>query len=369
MKCTFCLLFHLLTTLAKLIRPGGSRAVIAENLLLRQQLIIHSRARQRAPNLIIQDRALLGFLSLFLNPRRIARLSIIVKPSTLLKFHAALIKRKYRYLYSPRGGKKPGPKGPPKEVINAIVEMKQRNPRFGCPRIAQQINLAFGLDLDKDTVRRVLATHYKSDPSNRGPSWLTTIGHAKDSLWSRSAGPVDLFRCESNGPAPRLLKTHWVMVVMDQYTRRIIGFAVHAGNVDGPTLCRMFNQATTKQGWPKRISSDNDPLFLYHCWKANLRVLEIEEIKSLPHVPMSHPFVERLIGSIRRELLDQTFFWTATDLDNKLLAYQHYYNGHRCHSSRNGATPVDVMHSNVVDIKDYQWNKHCRGLFELPVAA
>ena len=57
MKCTFCLLFHLLTTLAKLIRPGGSRAVIAENLLLRQQLIIHSRARQRAPNLIIQDSA------------------------------------------------------------------------------------------------------------------------------------------------------------------------------------------------------------------------------------------------------------------------------------------------------------------------
>ncbi len=51
MKCTFCLLFHLLTTLAKLIRPGGSRAVIAENLLLRQQLIIHSRGRQRAPNL------------------------------------------------------------------------------------------------------------------------------------------------------------------------------------------------------------------------------------------------------------------------------------------------------------------------------
>ena len=50
---------------------------------------------------------------------------------------------------------------------------------------------------------------------------------------------------------------------------------------------------------------------------ANLRVLEINEIKSLPHVPMSHPFVERLIGSVRRELLDQTLFWTATDLENK----------------------------------------------------
>ena len=114
-----------------------------------------------------------------------------------------------------------------------------------------------------------------------GPSWLTTIGHAKDSLWS-----VDLFRCESI-----ILKTHWLMVVMAQYTRRIIGFAVHAGNVDGLAICRMFNDATSRQGWPQYLSSDNDPLFQYHRWKANLRVLEIEEIKSLPHVLMSHPFV------------------------------------------------------------------------------
>jgi transposase InsO family protein len=130
-----------------------------------------------------------------------------------------------------------------KDVI-AIVTMKKRNPRFGCPRIPQQINLAFGLELNKNIVRRILATHFKQDPNNHGPSWLTTIGHAKDGLWSRDAGPVYLFRCESI-----LLKSHWVMVVMDQYTRRVIGFGVHAGNVDGPTLCRMFNQATSRQSW------------------------------------------------------------------------------------------------------------------------
>jgi hypothetical protein len=62
----------------------------------------------------------------------------------------------------------------------------------------------------------------------------------------------------------------------------------------------MFSAATSRQGWPKYISSDNDPLFQYHRWKANLRVLDIEEINSVPHVPMSHPFVERLIGSVRR---------------------------------------------------------------------
>ena len=192
MKDVIYLLLNLLTTLAKLLRPGGGRAVIAENLRLKQQLIIHSRSRQRAPNLTTRDRALLGFMSLFLNPRRIIRAAIIIKPSTLLSFHNALKKRKYRLLYSPRGGRKPGPKGPSKEIIQAIVEMKQRNPRYGCPRIAQQINLAFGLELDKDIVRRVLAVHYKPDPSMRGPSWLTTLGHAKDSLWS-----VDLFRAES----------------------------------------------------------------------------------------------------------------------------------------------------------------------------
>jgi len=245
MKDVVFLLFELLTTLAKLRRPAGARAVIAENLLLKRQLFIHSRSRQRAPDLNTPDRILPGLLSLFLAPRRIARAAIIIKPSTLLAFHHALRKRKYRLLYSPRGsGRKPGPRGPTEEVIKPIVEVKQRNPRFGCPRIAQQINLAFGLNLDKDAVRRVLAAHYKPDPVDNGPSWLTTLCHAKDSLWSRDAVPIDLFRAESV-----TLKTHWILVVMDKSTRRIIGFAIHAGDIDGSVLVRLFNNATSGQCW------------------------------------------------------------------------------------------------------------------------
>ena len=139
MRDVIYLLFHLLTNLAKLIRPGGSRTVIAENLLLKQQLITHNRSRQRAPNLSTQDRALLGFWSLLLNPRHITRSAIIIKPSTLLRFHNALKKRNYQMLFSPGGGRRPGPKGPSTEVINAIVEMKRRNPRYGCPRIASRL--------------------------------------------------------------------------------------------------------------------------------------------------------------------------------------------------------------------------------------
>ena len=70
--------------------------------------------------------------------------------------------------------------------------MKRRNPRFGCRKIAEQIAQAFGIEIDKDTVRRILAKHYYPDPDGVGLSWLTAIGHANDSLWS-----IDLFRCES----------------------------------------------------------------------------------------------------------------------------------------------------------------------------
>ena len=118
-----------------------------------------------------------------------------------------------------------------------------------------------------------------------------------------------LLRCESI-----LLNTHGVLVAMDQFTRRIIGFGVHAGDVDGRALCRMFNIAISSRGAPKYVSSDNDPLFLYHQWQANLRILGTDEIKAIPYTPLSHPFVERLIGTIRRERLDQTLFWNTSDL-------------------------------------------------------
>lgn len=170
MKETAILIFHLLTTIARLLGPGGARAIVAENLLLKHQLLVHARSRHRSPNLSTQDRALLGFWTLFLSPRRILRATIIVRPSTLLKFHEAMKRRKYRLLYSARRTGKPGPKGPSNEVIDAVVGMKQRNPRYGCPRIAQQINAAFGLAIDKDIVRRILDKHYRPNPRDNGPS-------------------------------------------------------------------------------------------------------------------------------------------------------------------------------------------------------
>ena len=250
-------LLHLAVIAAKLCGPGGVRAVIAENLILRQQLIVLRRGRRRAPNLTRSDRLMFGAWSLFLSLGRIRKVAIAIRPSTLLALHQALVRRKYRRLFSSTScAKKPGPKGPDEALIKAIVELKSRNPRFGCPRIARIISQTFGIDIDKNVVSRVLAKHYRSAPRGTGPSWLSFIGHSRDSLWS-----VDLFRCESI-----MLRSYWVLVVMDQFTRRLVGIGVHCGTVTGADLCRMFNAAIHGQGVPRHLSTDHDPLFEARRW-------------------------------------------------------------------------------------------------------
>src|SRR5688572_6011667 len=356
------LFVHLIATVARLLGRGGARSVVAESLLLKHQLLILNRSRTRAPNLRPLDRVIAGLCTGLMRPSRLLRSAIVLKPATIMAFHRALVKRKYRLLFSPQRRGRPGPKGPAPELTAAIIEMKRRNPRFGCRRIAQQLAFMFGVEIDKDVVRRVLARRYRPEPGSQGPSWLTFLGYGKDSLWS-----VDFFRCES-----LLLRTHWVMVVMDQFTRRIIGFAVRAGAVDGPATCGMFNQAVAAALTPPRhLSSDHDPLFEFHRWKANLRILNVTEIKTVPEVPLSHPFIERLVGTIRRELLGPVPFLSAGDLERKLLHFRDYYNRDRVHASL-GLTPEAQATSTerrLLDLRKYRWECYCRGLYQLPAAA
>jgi transposase InsO family protein len=354
------LLIHVIVTMVRLAGPGGLRSVVAESAMVRHQLLILNRGRKRGPNLGASDRIAAGLRILFMSPARILRSAIVLKPSTLLHLHNLLRKLKHRLLFSSKCGRRPGPKGPNKELIDAVVAMKRRNPSWGCPRIAQQITLAFGVEIDKDVVRRILSVPYQPE-SDGGPSWLTFIGHRKDSLWS-----CDLFRCES-----ATLRTYWVLVVMDQFTRRWIGFGVLRGIVDGAALCRMFARAIRGQGRPQYLSSDHDPLYRFHPWQANLRALEVTEIKTVSYVPLSHPFVERLIGTLRREYLDRTLFWTTVDLETKLFDFQHFYNRHRTHGGLEGRLPEPGTDgpTSPIDFKSYRWRRDRRGLYQTPIAA
>jgi putative transposase len=128
---------------------------------------------------------------------------------------------------------------------------------------------------------------------------------------------LDLFRTES---IP--LRSHWVLVIMDQFTRRIIGFCVQAGSVDGPALCGMYNRAISDEDLPIRLSTDHDPLFKFHRWQGNLRILDVERVQIVPEVSWSYPFIERLIAIVRPEHLDRLFFYSLSLL---LLAPRQIY--------------------------------------------
>ena len=82
--------------------------------------------------------------------------------------------------------------------------------------------------------------------------------------------------------------------------------------------------------------------------------------------------VERLIGTIRREYLNRVLFWSARDLERKLLLFKEYYNRDRVHRGLNGIShdkKGSITSRKIARLNDYRWEKHCRGLYQLPAAA
>ena len=150
MRDIFTLFLHAIVTIVQLSRPGGLRSVVAESVLLRHQVLILNRGRKRAPNLRASDRIIAGLCTLLMRHARVLRSAVVLKPSTLLHFHKMLTKEKYWLLFSPNRTCRPGPKGPARELIDAVVEMKRRHRTWGCKRIAHQIALAFGVEIDKE---------------------------------------------------------------------------------------------------------------------------------------------------------------------------------------------------------------------------
>ena len=126
MRELLLLAVHLILTLAKLLPLGDVRSFIAESLLLKHQLIDCGCSRRRAPPLTTLDRFVLGLTTMFVRPQRVEKLAAILKPATLLRFHKALVDRKYRRLFASAGTRrKPGPKGPTKDHTVGITEIKQ----------------------------------------------------------------------------------------------------------------------------------------------------------------------------------------------------------------------------------------------------
>ena len=139
MRDLFVLFVHLVVITVRLMRPGGARAIVAESLLLKQQLLIVTRSRRRAPDLRPLDRIVAGLCVGLVRRARLHRYAIVLKPATILRFQRLLVSRKYKELFSSKRRGRPGPKGPSAELTAAIVERNRRNPRFGYQRAADQV--------------------------------------------------------------------------------------------------------------------------------------------------------------------------------------------------------------------------------------
>src|SRR5262245_22293582 len=217
------LAIHLLATVAKLLRPGGVRAVVAESVLLKHQLVISSRARRRAPNLNSFDRFVLGLGSLFVPAGPVPKLAVMLKPQDLVEIPRGAQETQIPVAFLVGGSSAPRPK-------RAIAGTHRRDRRVQAPQSPDRLSPHRPGDR-ADLWRRYRQRHrpprareaLSTRNRKRWPVLAELYRDLKDSLWS-----VDLFRCESI-----LLRSHWVMVVMDVFTRRIIGFGVERADLCG----------------------------------------------------------------------------------------------------------------------------------------
>ena len=139
---------------ARLCWPGGKSLLVAEVILLRQQLLLIRRKQKRAPALNNWDRFVFAFTTFFIKSSRLPNLSSSVAHSTLVGLHKALVQRKV--LTSISGLKrKPGPRGPSPELIELIVEIQQKNPKYGCPRIAMLVSQLLRIKINVSLVQRI----------------------------------------------------------------------------------------------------------------------------------------------------------------------------------------------------------------------
>ncbi len=295
----------------------ASRAVLAaENLALRQQLAVLVRSRPR-PRLTWRDRLFWVWLSrLFSRWRDWLN---IVEPETVVRWHRAGFRLFWRWKSS---GGKPGRAAIPRAVIALIQRMANENPTWGAPRIRAELHL-LGHDVAESTVAKYMPRRRKP-PSQ---TWKTFLYNHVGCLAS-----VDFFVVPTI--TFRLL---YGFVVLSHDRRRVVHYNVTAS----PTaewVATQLRQAFPFDTAPRYLLRDRDGVY-GEAVRRCLRSLGIEEVLTAPRSPWQNPYAERLIGSIRRDLLDRVIVLGERHLMKLLRSYFGYYHTARCHQSLDGNAP------------------------------
>jgi putative transposase len=298
----------LLAFVATLFRPRESLRL--EHLALRHQLAVYKQTVHR-PRLRPTDRLLWAWLSR-LWPGWQATLTF-VQPRTVIAWQQQRFRDHWRRL---SWSKQPGRPPMAKELRDLIREMSQANPTWGSPRIVGELR-KLGINIAKSTVEKYRVRPRKP-PSPTGKTFLNN--HVKDVV------SLDCF------VVPTVTyKILFVLVILAHERRRV----VHVKATEHPTAAWTAQQIAEAFPWekaPRYLLRDRDNIYGPY-FKQRVRHMGIEEVVIAPRSPWQNPYVERLIGSIRREVLDHVIILNERHLRRVLQAYLGYYHQWRTHLS------------------------------------
>ncbi len=285
-------------------------ALIAENALLRQQLVIARRSVKR-PRCTPADRALLVLLAGRLRAWRDALL--IVQPETLLRWHRQLFRRYWRRRSRTAAPAHRPPLAP--ETVALVRAMAAANHTWGAERIRGEL-LKLDLRVAKSTIQR-----YARDarPPRGGQSWATFLRNHAQEIWACDFLPV----------TDALFRPLYAFFVIALETRRV----VHVGVTRHPTdawVAQQLREATPFEQRPRYLIRDNDGKY----GQALARVAAasgITVLRTAYRAPKQNAVCERFLGSVRRECLDHLLILHEAHLRHALREYVRYFNHDRPH--------------------------------------
>jgi putative transposase len=308
-------LASLLATLPSILR---SRAALEqENLALRHQIGVLQRSARKRPKLILLDRLLWAALSRVWSEWRSAL--AIVQPETVVAWH----RRGFRlfWAWKIRRGHSGRPRLPC-EVRDLIRRMCRENPTWGAPRIHGEL-LKLGINVGESSVSKYMIRSRKP-PS---PTWRTFLdNHAKQLV------SIDFFTV----PTIRF-EVLYVFLVLAHDRRRILHFNVTA-HPTAEWTGQQLREAFPFEQVPRYLLRDRDAIFGEEFCRQ-VTDMGIHEVLSAPRAPWQRAYVERVIGSIRRECLDHVIVFQESSLRRILDSYFEYYHRSRTHLSLGKDSP------------------------------
>ncbi len=287
-----------------------SRASLELELVaLRHQLTVLRRQRPGRPRLFSTDRLL--WVWLYRICPQVLDAMVLVKPATVLDWH-----RKGFRLYWWRRSRPLGRPRMSREIRDLIRQMSQANPLWGAPRIHGEL-LKLGIEVSQATVGRYLPWRPKA-PS---PSWRSFLqNHRHDTA------AVDMFVVVT-----ATLQLLYALVVLGHERRKVIHFDV-TPNPTQAWLARQITEAFPCDTAPRFLLRDRDASY-GQTFRDRVQAMAIEQVVTAPRSPWQNAYVERIIGSIRRECLDHVIVFDERHLRRVLSAYFEYHHRSRTHLS------------------------------------